>query len=250
MDYLSSAALFCRILCCLKDFFQQKLCLEGHPVLWQRVGDSMFAEVIKNEFEVPSKEIEEEELSISHQELNALQYAAGYIPRDLLKKLKKSASPVNCRLVKCLLNLFNNDEDQKQVHDESEEWLNLVDRGGLMHVNKSTSQAILVMEVVLRRHLHTHQMPPNFKEVVSKEIHESEEVTHHWSLLADNWEEDDSQLLFEMVVDLFVTMRGFSYASAWIEEYKAATANTLQKSKGIRKGLLKPSSCLTSDPDE
>ena len=212
----------------------------------------MFTEVIKSKFEVPSKEIEEEELSISHQELNALRYAAGYIPRNLLKKLKKSASPINCRLVKCLLDLVDNDEDQKRAHDESEEWLNLVDRGGLMRVNEMTFQAILAMEVVLRRHLHTHQMPPNFKEVVSKEIHESEEVTHHWSLLADNWEEDDSQLLFEMVVDLFVTMRGFSYASAWIEEYKAATANTLQKSKGIHKGLLKPnaSSCLTSDPDE
>ena len=119
-----------------------------------------------------------------------------------------------------------------------------------MPVNEMAFQAILAMEVVLRRHLHTHQMPPNFKEVVSKEPHESEAVTHHWSHLADNWEEDDSQLLFEMVVDLFVTMRGFSCASAWIEEYKATTATTLQKSKGILKGLLKRSSLLTNNPDE
>ena len=38
-----------------------------------------------------------------------------------------------------------------------------------------------------------------------------------------------------MIVDLWVTMRGFSYASAWNEKYKQAKQKTTRKSKGVRK---------------
>ena len=40
------------------------------------------------------------------------------------------------------------------------------------------------------------------------------------------WEVDESQALLELVVDLFLTIRGFCYASAWMEKYIAATAKT------------------------
>jgi len=42
-----------------------------------------------------------------------------------------------------------------------------------------------------------------------------------------------SEALLELLVDLFLTIRGFSYASAWVEKYKTASAKTLQKSRGI-----------------
>lgn len=49
---------------------------------------------------------------------------------------------------------------------------------------------------------------------------------------------EDSQecpdALLEMVVAQWVKIRGFSYASAWVEQYKETQKN-LKKSKGVRK---------------
>ena len=41
-----------------------------------------------------------------------------------------------------------------------------------------------------------------------------------------------------MIVSQWVKIRGFSYAGAWVERYKAEQKITTQKSKGVRKQLL------------
>ena len=95
----------------------------------------------------------------------------------------------------------------------------------------------LAMKIELRKHLQSQDIP-NFKTEVKKDILENGDVTFYWSVLSCNWEEDESEALLELVVDLFFTIRGFSYASAWVEKYKTASAKTLQKSKGLRKSLI------------
>ena len=170
---------------------------------------------------------------ISRQEANALRYAAGYVPRALCKKLRKSANPLKEQLLLCLLDLL---DDGDEVHSDTEEWLDLIDRGGLTRVNDVAFQAFLAMELELRKHLHLCPTP-NFKTHVLTKIVESDDLAFHWSVLAGDWEEGDSQALQKLVVDLFVTIRGFSYASAWMEKFKTDSAKTLQKSKGLRKSL-------------
>ena len=56
-----------------------------------------------------------------------------------------------------------------------------------------------------------------------------EDVQFYWCITAAEFEVIDTDVhddLLKMIVDLFVTIRGFSYASAWIEHYK----QTLKKS--------------------
>ena len=48
----------------------------------------------------------------------------------------------------------------------------------------------------------------------------------------------NAQTLLELVTDLWITIRGFSYASAWIEKFKAENKKSVQKSKGLRKHIL------------
>ena len=43
-----------------------------------------------------------------------------------------------------------------------------------------------------------------------------------------------------MIIDMWITVRGFSFASAWIEKYKSANKKSVQKSKGVRKQLVPP----------
>ena len=79
--------------------------------------------------------------------MNAQRYAAGYVPRAVAKKLSKhQAAEV---YVQDLLQ----DSSSKQ---ESDEWLDLVDRGGLWRVNDTTLMLFQAMEVEVRLYVQIH----------------------------------------------------------------------------------------------
>lgn len=172
-----------------KSFLGHNLETEGHPIFWQRVGDSILKALIEKSFPVIRQEAAVKSApTISHQEMNALRYAAGYVPRALRKKLIKSANPLKRQLLLCLLDVL---DDGDEGHTDSEEWLDLVDRGGLTRVNETAFQVFLAMELELRNHLQSQHIP-NFKTEVRKEILENEDVAFYWSILSCDWEVDES----------------------------------------------------------
>lgn len=62
-------------------------------------------------------------------------------------------------------------------------------------------------------------------------------------MLSAEWEKDSVSSLLQMIVTQWVKIRGFAYASAWLEKYKAPQKKTTQRSEGIIKHLTpKPSS--------
>ena len=56
-------------------------------------------------------------------------------------------------------------------------------------------------------------------------------------MLSAGWDEVSATNVLDRVVSSWITMLGFSYASAWIEKYKTEQKKTIQKSKGLRKQL-------------
>ena len=111
----------------------------------------------------------------------------------------------------CLLDLL---DDSDEEGGTAEEWLNLIDRGSLKHVNESTFQVMpLAIELELRKHLQS-QKPPNFVHKIMEHILKNEDVQFHWSIVAGGWEEEEAEALLQQVVKMWVTMRGFLYASA------------------------------------
>ena len=128
-------------------------------------------------------------------------------------------------------------DDGDEDSDESTDWLNLVNRGGLTQVNNTTYELFLAMEHELRRHLCRGQ-PTVLSDQVKQAIIKNDEVEFLWSIIGADWEQESSSVLLEMVVTQWVKIRGFAYASAWIEKYKVAQKTTTQKSKGVRKQLL------------
>ena len=48
---------------------------------------------------------------------------------------------------------------------------------------------------------------------------------------------DVHQQLLRMLAELYVTVRGFAYASMWMEQYKKAKKKSTQRSKSLRKKL-------------
>jgi hypothetical protein len=62
---------------------------------------------------------------------------------------------------------------------------------------------------------------------------ENEDVLYHWSVLSANWREEEvNQELFKMIINHWVTIRGFSFTSAFMETYKQRKRKTVKKSKG------------------
>ena len=133
----------------------------------------------------------------------------------------------------CILDLLNDgDEDQS----DSQDWLQLIDRGGLTRVNNTTFEMFVAMEHELRRHIHQGQLP-NLEHIITS-VAENEDVLFLWSLISADWEESSASALLQMVIRQWVKVRGFSYASAWLEKYKVAQKQTTQKSKGVCKHLI------------
>ena len=217
-----------------QGFLKRSLGVEGHPIFYQSVGNAILEKLVKEKCPVSESAGAEQQPSITTQELNALRYAAGYIPRALSKKLKKSAHPLKDELQLCLLDLLDDGDEEGGT---AEEWLNLVDRGSLKHVNESTFQVMVAMELELWKHLQS-QKPPNFVHRVTEHILKNEDVLFHWSIVACDWEQEEAEALLQQVVKMWVTIRGFSYASAWVEKFKSTSAKSLQKSKGLRKKLI------------
>ncbi len=210
------------------------------PIFYQHVTDAVFKQIIvKQQYPIQRAQNSEGEgeVSLTFEETNGLRYAAGYVPRALKKKLRKSAHPLKSELTLCILDML---DDGDEEHDSSCKWIDMIDRGGLTHVNTVTYHAFLLMEVELRKHLGAEPLP-SLKDV-AKIVKDSDDVQFYWSMVAADWEEEEAQGLLELVVDLWITIRGFSFASTWMEKFKAEHKKSVQKSKGVRKQLCAPAS--------
>ena len=206
-------------------------------IFFQTIGDHLFKELIKvhhplNE-QVGSSSTSR--LQLTYMETNAVRYAAGYIPRSLKKKLIKSTNPLKDDLQLCLMQLIDDDGSEPHV-DDSKDWLEKIDRGGLIKVKNDTFEVFIEMEHCLRSHIAKTSIP-SFGDNVKEEIISSPDVLFVWSLLSSEWEEKTSNELLNMIVSEWVKIRGFHYASGWIEKYKESQKQMMQKSKGLRKQL-------------
>lgn len=123
-------------------------------------------------------------------------------------------------------------------------WTNAIDRGGLKHINNMTYMLFVSMELELRKHLSVSESL-GVKEKATESISKDEDVLFYWSLVSVNWEEEDAKTLLCMIIEHWITIQGFSNASAFMEKYKQAHKKGVQKSKGVRKQLL--SSISTTD---
>ena len=98
------------------------------------------------------------------------------------------------------------------------------------------------MEEVVREYLHSnkvHHMTEGFKSTVVKAIMENEEVLFHWCMLTAESEDKDAEVVFGMLVDMWITVRGFSFASQWLEVYKREKINFFKDQRHYVKTLIK-----------
>ena len=208
------------------------------PFFYQRLTDIVFREMIQDHF-IFSNCADTDVMTPVSQEGSALRYAAGYVCRHLRKKLERESHELKEELILCLMALVKDRNSEECGTDE--EWTKMMDRGGLWHVKETTYAVFLSIEEEIRdclKTLVTHT--PKSKCEILKKVTNSEDVQFYWLITTADFEIDDvetHETLLQMIVELYLTVRGYSYASVWMEKYKQATKKSIQRSKSLRRDL-------------
>ena len=83
----------------------------------------------------------------------------------------------------------------------------------------------VTMELEIRKYSSQLQLEGNYKDTASKNLMKSD-LLQCWSCISINWGEESKDLL-KMIVDHFITVRGFSAAGAFLEKYKQSLRQTI-----------------------
>ena len=155
-------------------------------------------------------------------EENAIRYASGYIATKLFKKFQKVAGRRAATYRECLSHMaICDDSDQSTFYEYTLHWINCVNRGGLFSTNDATFRLFKSIELRTQELLpmHLKKGSNTTKEEIMRKIVDDETVQLNWSVVAvDIFDEEDANDLLKMFVGKWVSVRGFTLASMWIEE--------------------------------
>ena len=118
-------------------------------------------------------------------------------------------------------------------------WTQEINRGGLVQIDDSLYQLLVAIEIEFRKHFTVANGTANesLKHLAFHGIIENEDVLFYWSMISINWASKEADDLLKMIIEHYITVRGFSFASAFMEKFKQSTKKSTQKSKGLRKNL-------------
>ena len=106
----------------------------------------------------------------------------------------------------CLSQLVQADD---KAQDDSQDWIQLIDRGGLCHVNDDTYELFLALEKELRKHIFLDKLS-DITPALRKELTESDPVQFLSYLISADWDDDTSARLLDLIVTDWVKVTGFS----------------------------------------
>ena len=158
--------------------------------------------------------------------------------RNSLQKLLPS-------VFECLMGMsVSGDDSSFQAY--TTEWTKLVNRGGLFEVNDLSYQLFKKIEIQMQKKLldtlndgsRACMSTITQRESIINAVASNEEVQFFWAMLCcDIHHHEAAEHLLKELISLWLTIRGFSIAGTWIEQYKARSSANIGKKKGLRKEL-------------
>ena len=226
-----------------KDFVEPILPeISSSALFYQRVTDVLFRLLIKSHYQIANND--EASSTLNDLEANALRYAAGFVCRHLRNKIERSSHHFKEELVLCLMTLVKGVQYQENS-GTNEEWIDLVDRGGLWHVRENTFHFFCALEEEVQLQLkQLAQSAYAARKKMLQAIAASEDVQFYWLIVTADFEDNDDEIksiFLSMISELYLTMRGFSFANNWVEKFKLAAKKSTQKSKSLRRELYSQS---------
>ena len=206
---------------------------DGVVLLTQHINQKLFDSMLMEEARCSSVDRSLSQASLTSSETNALRYAAGYVPFALKQKLKHRPE-----FVACLEQLEVKGEGDSYLAYTTQ-WIDLVDRGKLFRINDEAFYFFCELEKKVGAYLcdvfasasgQTDSSKVEVKSEIIANIVEDTDVHFSWLLLClDLDDEELSKELLVLVVEMWITIRGFSMAGAWVEYYKQSMQTCTKK---------------------
>ena len=236
----------------LSDIWKQFLDgLKFHldPLVQQYVNQELFSSMVKSRCGSCST-VATKAASMTKEEENIVRYASGYVPYSLMKKHERNVTEKSAFFVECLSSMAVNGEEESFL-EYTREWSSKVNRGGLFEINDTSFTVFREIELCIRDKLSStlasFTAHPGTKDQLVKEAFEDSDVQFYWSLLSTDIEDlSDADELLKEIVELWLTIRGFSIAGQWMEMYKKKSMKTTKKNKGLCKTLKRTAESSTS----
>ena len=116
-------------------------------------------------------------------------------------------------------------------------WTNPIERGGLWHVNECIFTLFSILEDKIRRHLKLvlKSLNEEIKKIILQAIMKNEDLWFQWTLITANADAFIGMELLHHISELYLTLRGFAFASFCFELYKQCSKKPFKKSKSLCK---------------
>ena len=100
---------------------------------------------------------------------------------------------------------------EPDVVSQSTEWLTTINRGGLITVDDSVYHLFIAVELEIWQNLSAANVcqDTNIKKILFDKVFENEKVLFYWDLISYNWEPVESLELLKIMIEHFITVRGF-----------------------------------------
>lgn len=218
------------------QFFQKSVGKKALPAVSQYVTSGVFNELLAKKYVTREHEAGEVELSpLTWEDENALRYVGGYICRRVREKIAKSSLSHKEDMLELTMDLCGDEED---VDQGTETWTNEIDRGGLWHISDDTYAVFIILEDVIRHHLRVKaikKLDERTKKTVMDAILSNEDLLFQWALVSANADDSIGMDLLKEMSTLYLTVRGFAFATSCLELYKQRHKRQVQKSKALRR---------------
>ena len=130
------------------------------------------------------------------------------------------------------------DEDDESP---SADWVDVVDRGGLLRVKEGTYMLFCAMEEEVREHFKlakADQLAEGNREHVEESVLENDEVLFQWCMLTADVDDTDSAVVLGMLVKLWITVRGFSFYKCMVGVVQAEEEGWVGKVKSTQEAIV------------
>jgi len=227
------------------------------PLVMQLTNQQVFEEMLTSMFKthiVKEQPADNTPTELTVDEDNVLRYACGYVARKLHQKYLKQHGEKYAMFVECLTRMRANFIEDSVPHqvtsfmEYTSQWVKIINRGGLYEVNDESfllfKEIERVMQVRLRTHLEQGATTSSTVQLSGREeivgvVKRDVNVLFYWDIISYSIQDDESKAeLLTAIVSLWLTIRGYSITSQWMEQYKHLTCMN-NKKKGLRKELKK-----------
>ena len=153
-----------------------------------------------------------------------LRYVGGYVCHKVCNKLKSSTLENRHDLILCVHDMCSHEVSEDEG---TEHWLNAIDRGGLWHINDQTYSLFYTFEELI--------LEPFKRNTAHKLINDDSKLSLittlqssviQWCMLTASTDDADATAFLNQFIELYVTIRGFSFASSCVELYKVIQEST------------------------